>query len=85
MSAIVCAICAEYAEEVGSGGEFEELECPRCGHYCVSQKLLADMINAKQNFHTSRTQQYLATCAKTGGVPRITVAQASFYNLIITK
>jgi predicted RNA-binding Zn-ribbon protein involved in translation (DUF1610 family) len=71
-----CLICGETAAVVETGGAFEEIACPNCGHYRITGTALALMENHRWRFDAELTRQWVAEHQGSGFIPTIDSHQA---------
>ncbi len=71
-----CLICAGAAERIMCDGDWEERDCPFCGHYRVSDALVLTLMEQGQIFDVSKMRVWLAGKRRDGGIPCIEIHEA---------
>lgn len=71
-----CLICAGTAERILCDGDWEERDCPSCGHYRVSDALVLTLMEQGQIFDVSKMRIWLAEKRRDGGIPYIEIHEA---------
>jgi hypothetical protein len=68
-----CLICAGPAERIVCQGNWEERNCPDCGHYRVSDSLILMLMEQGQIFDVEKTRSWLGSKKKESPIPSIVV------------
>lgn len=71
-----CLICAGTAERILCDGDWEERDCPSCGHYRVSDALVLTLMEQGQIFDVSKMRIWLAEKRRDGAIPYIEIHEA---------
>lgn len=71
-----CLICAGSAESIQVGGDFEERDCPSCGHYQISRALVLMLMEQGQIFDVSKMRSWLTEKRKLVDIPAIEIHEA---------
>ena len=71
-----CLICAGSAENILVGGDFEERDCPSCGHYRISRALVLTLMEQGQIFDVNKMRDWLAEKRDLVDIPAIEIHEA---------
>ncbi|QAY88254.1 hypothetical protein CUN61_08450 [Pseudomonas arsenicoxydans] len=71
-----CLICVGVAERIDCTGPWEERDCPKCGRYRVSDKLLLTLMEQGQIFDITKTRRWLNSKRHAGCTPVIEIEEA---------
>ncbi|WP_433739831.1 hypothetical protein [Pseudomonas putida] len=71
-----CLICAGTAESYQVGDDFEERNCPSCGHYRISRALVLTLMEQGQIFDVNRMRYWLTEKRKLTDIPTIEIHEA---------
>lgn len=73
VSIMNCLICVGVATRIQCDGPWEERDCPHCGRYRVSDKLLLTLMEQGQIFDVNKTRSWLDSKRRQGVTPLIEI------------
>lgn len=71
-----CLICAGQAESIECQVGWEQRSCAACGDYCMSQALVAEMMEQGQIFDAARMRNWLLASRGDTPLPMIEASHA---------